>query len=81
MPLDLEAAYREVFAAHSEASQIVLNDLAQFTGFYGVLPIGTAERDMQYREGSRAVFARIFQFLSQSTEGAGALDESARTKG
>lgn len=75
----LVKAYRNVFAGHSVDAQIVLNDLAQHTGFYDCLPEGATNEELRDREGARRAFLRIHEFLSQSDEGAAALDEAART--
>lgn len=74
----LAEAYRNVFLAHTEDAHLVLNDLAQYTGFYSVLPADVSDDQLRYREGARAAFARVFEFLSQTNQGVAALDKAAR---
>lgn len=76
----LVQAYNEVFGKETEAVEMVLADLASFTGFYGVAPPGTSGDALQYDAGMRAAFGRLFHFLSLSDEQLQALEEAARAE-
>ena len=54
-------AYREVFS--TDAGKVVLRDLARHTGFFYTTERGASEV-IQYNEGMRAAFGRIFSMLS-----------------
>lgn len=73
-------AYRDVFGVKKESVQLVMADLAAFTGFYQVVPQGTPNEALQYQEGSRAAFARIYHFLSLTDEQLMALEQAARSE-
>jgi hypothetical protein len=77
--LVLTTAYRDVFAK-GEQAQVVLADLANFTGFYAVETQGTPSDVLQYQAGMRAAYARIFAFLSMPDELLGALEKAARAE-
>lgn len=76
----LVAAYAEVFGKKSEAVEIVLSDLATYTGFYKVEPPNGDLTAYQagYTNGLRAAFGRLFQFLTLSEDQLRALEEAAR---
>ncbi len=65
----LADAYSKVFSGQGSDvdASIVLTDLGNFSGFYEVT--STPDRDMlAYREGMRAVYARIFNFVRMTDE-------------
>lgn len=72
----LVASYHEVFRTGREEAEIVLADLADFSGFYKVTPPGAG--DLSFNEGKRAVFARIFSFLRMTDEEIRGLETAAR---
>lgn len=78
--LALGAAYRRLFSGHGSKAdaEIVLADLANHTGFYRVTPPGAGSLD--YMEGKRAVFGRIFRFLRMTEAETEALEEAARAE-
>jgi hypothetical protein len=58
----LSDAYRAVFIngnPSKEDSEIVMSDLANFSGYFSVSPPGTSDADLREANGARAVFARI----------------------
>ncbi len=60
--LTLSDAYKAVFTmkqATPEALEMVMNDLAEFSGYFAVAPAGTTGDVLQYMNGQRSVFARI----------------------
>lgn len=60
--LVLSDAYKAVFAMRNptpEALEMVMNDLAEFSGYFAVSPRGSSEADVNYDNGQRSVFARI----------------------
>lgn len=75
--LNLAEAYQQVFAGNAtyDAAQVVLADLADFTGFYAV---SNDPKHMAFNEGKRAVFHRIFRSLHMTAEEKHALAEAAR---
>jgi len=72
----LTAAYREVFKVGREEAEIVLADLAEFSGFYRVTQPGAG--DLAFNEGMRAVYGRIFRFLRMTDQEIRELEEAAR---
>lgn len=55
-------AYRAVFIngnPSKEDSDLVMSDLAAFTGYFAASPPGTSDADLREANGARAVFARI----------------------
>lgn len=55
-------AYRAVFIngnPSKEDSEIVMSDLANFSGYFAVSPPGTGDAELREANGARAVFARI----------------------
>lgn len=71
-------AYNSVFLGNSteEDRQIVLVDLADYSGFYRVTPPGAG--DVVFNEGMRAVYGRIFRHLRMSSEEIASLEIAAR---
>ena len=71
-PLALQVlvdAYANTFAGRADELQasIVLADLGNFSGFFEVT--GPLDRDnLAYREGMRAVYARIWNYLKVTEE-------------
>ena len=63
--LDVANAYHAVFSGGSDAQQrdIVMVDLAAFSGFYGITPAGVDPDTRAFNEGQRAVFGRIVSML------------------
>ena len=60
--LALSEAYKAVFTmkqATPEALEMVMNDLAEFSGYFAVSPRGASAEEASYDNGMRAVFARI----------------------
>lgn len=80
--IDAEAtlvdAYQSVFGGHSPDVEIVLADLADFTGFYRVNAQGIPPDDRAFSDGMRAAFGRLFRFLNQTDEEKRALSRAAR---
>ena len=72
----LAAAYREVFKLGREEAEIVLADLAAFSGFYRVTYPGAG--DLAFNEGMRAVYGHIFRFLRMTDQEIRELEEAAR---
>lgn len=73
--IDLGSAYEAVFVMRNptpEAHRMVMDDLAEFSGYFTVLPAGASHAELSHANGARAVFARI---LSLSK-----LSESERTR-
>ncbi|CAM5776269.1 hypothetical protein LMIY3S_05443 [Labrys miyagiensis] len=58
--LRLALAYHNLFAAGSADAQLVLADLADFTGFYRVNGPGIPPDDRAFSDGMRAAFGRLF---------------------
>lgn len=74
-------SYREVFCKEGEAVEMVLADLAAWTGFYQVDPPGDLSLyQAGYRAGLRAAFGRLFHFMSLTDEQLRALEEAARAE-
>lgn len=60
--LVLSDAYKAVFKMRNptpEALEMVMNDLAEFSGYFAVSPRGASAEDVNYDNGQRSVFARI----------------------
>jgi hypothetical protein len=73
-------AYRDLFNKPGEQQEIVLADLADYTGYYRVEPPGADLTAYQaaYSAGLRAAFGRVLHFLSLTDEQLAALEEAAR---
>ena len=76
----LALAYRNLFSSTSPDAQIVLADLADFTGFFRVNGQGIAPDDRAFADGMRAAFGRLFRFTNLTDEERIALVEAARTE-
>ncbi len=78
--LNLSNAYRRLFSGHGSKAdaEIVLSDLANVTGFYRVTEPGAGTLD--YQEGKRAVYGRVFRFLRMSADERAGLEEAARAE-
>jgi len=63
--------------ASSEDAELIVADLANFTGFYRVHPPDDA---LAFQEGKRAAFGRLFYFLNLSEAEARALAQAARAE-
>jgi hypothetical protein len=77
--LTLNNAYRAVFKNIGKDAQtdMVLADLAEFSGYYAVSPRSISEADLNRNEGNREVFARILSLLGVSGEDREALRAAA----
>lgn len=73
----LSNAYNEVFS-RQESAELVLADLAAFSGFYQVTPPGASDAEVRYAEGMRAVFARIERFRLLTPTERTQLEQAAR---
>lgn len=71
-------AYRNVFGRLDEDVELVLTDLASFTGFYQVEAGGIDGNDLNHQAGRRAVFGRIFSFLNLTSEQLQAMEQASR---
>lgn len=80
--LFLARSYRRLFSGRGSRSdaETVLADLANHSGFYRVTEPGGAEGALDFAEGKRAVYGRVFRFLRMSAEEAAALEEAARAE-
>ena len=78
--LTLGGAYRRLFSGRGSKAdaEIVLADLANHTGFYRVTEPGAQSLD--FAEGKRSVYGRVFRFLRMSHEEIEALEEAARAE-
>jgi hypothetical protein len=76
----LGAAYRRLFSGSGSKAdaEMVLADLASHTGFYRVTEPGAGSLD--FAEGKRAVFGRLFRFLRMTEAEIEALEEAARAE-
>lgn len=67
--IDLSAAYNAVFTLQKptrESLDMVMTDLAEFSGYFAVAPTDTSSNDLWDRNGRRAVFARILSLIRLS---------------
>lgn len=78
--LRLALAYHNVFNPANEDAQIVLADIADFTGFYRVNGAGVPPDDRAFSDGMRAAFGRLFRFLNLTDEQKAALVDAARAE-
>lgn len=76
-------AYQAVFEGRGgrDDAEIVLADLAAFTGFFGVFAPGVTDAELRYAEGMRAVYGRIHARLRLSAEERVSLQEAAKLEG
>ncbi len=79
---DTVQAYRAVFGGHGskEETELVLADLANFSGFYQVTTPADGPEAVRYSEGQRSVFARILRFMRMSSAELAALEAAARAE-
>jgi hypothetical protein len=63
--------------ASGEDAELIIADLASFTGFYRVHPPDDA---LAFQEGKRAAFGRLFYFLNLTEAEARLLAEAARAE-
>lgn len=63
----LTDAYQKLFAGNGsqEDADLVLTDLAKFTGFFQVSPANATPDELRHAEGQRSVYARIHGKLRQ----------------
>lgn len=63
-------AYKATFKGQGVNAQVdlVLADLAEFSGYFAVMPEGTSAEGLQRDAGRREVFARILSLLGVSSE-------------
>ncbi len=80
--LFLTQSYRRLFSGRGSKSdaEAVLADLANHTGFYRVTEPGGASGFLDFAEGKRAVYGRVFRFLRMSADEVAALEEAARAE-
>ena len=78
--VELIEAYNNVFKAGSPDVQIVLADLANFTGFFRVNGQGIPPDDRAFSDGMRAAFGRLFRFTQLAEEEREALIQSTRVE-
>lgn len=74
----LTAAYNSVFSQGREDVELVLTDLAAHCGFYKVGERGSSADDLNFDEGKRAAFARIWSFLTLTDKQLELLENAAR---
>ncbi len=78
---ELGQAYRAVFTEQTATEQqkdMVLVDLAEFSGFYSITPGGSDPDTRAFNEGQRAVFGRVLRFLNMTAEERSFLEEETR---
>jgi len=73
----LIAAYRNIFNGGEDAD-LVIKDLASWSGFYQVTPPEMPNDQVKFAEGGRRVFARILASLRMTDAEIRALEEAAR---
>ena len=81
--VDLAASYRRVFVdggADKKDAQVVLTDLANFSGFYRVTGPGFSSDDRAFADGMRAAYGRVHNFIRTTPEEARQLEEAARAQ-
>ena len=76
----LVSAYNAVFTGKGSAedADMVLADMANFTGFYRVNGIGVSGEDRAFADGLRAAYGRIFRFLNLTDAERRSLEFAAR---
>lgn len=73
---ELAEAYQ--WLAKQPQGQLIIADLANASGFYRVNAEGVSPDDRAFSDGKRAVFGRVFRFLSLNDEEKQALAVAAR---
>lgn len=79
--IDLSQAYQAVFLgpnATREQREIVLSDLAAYTGFFMFNPSEATDAKLRYVEGMRSVFGHINGQLTLTPQQIEALQRAAR---
>ncbi len=78
--LRLTQAYMAVFSgkATREDAEVVLADLANYSGFYRTSPADTPSDVLRYQEGMRAVYGYVYSHLNLSPSDISALENAAR---
>src|SRR5262245_26409068 len=78
--LRLAAAYQRTFMGSptNEDQELVLVDLADFSGFYRVTAPQSGSDQVFFNEGLRALYGRIFRYLRMSDAERQALETAAR---
>lgn len=73
-------AYMAVFSgkAARDDAELVLADLANYSGFYRVSPADTPDATLRFQEGMRAVYGYIYSHLNLSASDISALENAAR---
>ncbi len=76
----LARAYQRVFqgSPDKDDQNIVMVDLADFTGFYRVTGTVDGRDEIVFNEGKRTAFARIFKYLRMSNEEMTSLETASR---
>ena len=76
----IASAYIAVFQGSptQQDQQIVLADLMASSGFAQVQGGGTQSDELNYREGKRALFAKVYAYLTLSSSDISALHNAAR---
>lgn len=62
------AAYRRLFSPESQDAQIVMADLAHYTGFYRASGPGMPPDDRAFADGMRAAYGRLFRYANLTDE-------------
>jgi hypothetical protein len=81
--LRLAQAYKAVFTGHPTRAdqEIVLSDLASYTGFFKFYPRDVPADVLRYSEGMRAAFGHIHGQLTLTAEQESGLQMAARREG
>jgi hypothetical protein len=79
---ELSSAYTKLFTGHGslKEAQIVLTDVANFTGFYRVNGPGLSAEDRAFADGQRSAYGRIYRFLRMTDDERRQLEEAARAE-
>ena len=66
----LQQSYEHLFEGNGtpDEAEIVLSDLARHSGYYNTAEPTVTPNELLYREGKRALFGRILQFLNLPDE-------------
>jgi len=73
-PLVAEAKIVSAYHAFAEGragkqdADLILQDLAMYSGYFHVTPQSTPEGELKYAEGARSVFARVMYMLNLPVE-------------
>lgn len=79
---EVASAYERLFTGHGgqKEAQIVLADLANWTGFYRVNGPEMGADERAWSDGARSAYARIFRFLRLGDDERRQLEEAARAE-